>query len=125
MRSMETPYTTHQKAVSISSGVFLICLAILAYTNTWWPGILAAIGVSLAIKEALRGRIYDMLQSLFIFGGLFVVFYFMADWAVLVPVLFTIAGIWIITRELLTREKKVGKEATHEAVLEEKENEGK
>lgn len=122
---MEKPYTTHKKAVSISTGVFLICLAILAYTDSWWPGILAAIGVSLAIKEALRGRFYDMVQSLVIFGSLFVVFHFRADWAVLVPVLFTVAGIWIITRELLTSEKKVGKEAIDEAVLEEKENEGK
>lgn len=118
--------TSHRKAVSISAGVFLICLAVLSLTGYWWPGILLAIGIFAALKEFLRGRYYDLLLSILIFGGLFAVFTLNAGWAVIVPVLFTIGGIWILFRELTTREKKVGRDVVNEvaqSILEEEEDE--
>lgn len=103
---MSQPIVTHQRANSISSGVFLISLGILFYTNQWWPGILAALAVTLGVKDTLRGRYYDLALSVLIFGGLFVFFTFSPRWSVAVPVLFTLAGIWLIFRELFVRKER-------------------
>jgi len=103
---MSQPLTTHQRANSISTGIFLISLGILFYTNYWWPGILLALAVTVGVKEYLRGRIYDLVLSVVILGGLFVFFYFSPNWSVAVPVLFTIAGIWIIFREYFVRKPR-------------------
>jgi len=109
---MTQPITTHQRASSIASGIFLISLGILFYTNYWWPGILLALAVTIAVKDFLRGRPYDLALSVIIFGGLFIFFYFSPKWSVAVPVLFTIAGIWIIFREFFLPKKRIGEDAT-------------
>jgi len=108
---MSIPITTHKKASSIASGIFLISLGILFYTNYWWPGILLALVVTVAVKDFLRGRYYDLALSTVILGGLFVFFYFSPNWSVAVPVLFTIAGIVIIFRELFQPKPRIGEDA--------------
>jgi hypothetical protein len=123
---MAIPIATHQRAVSVSGGVLLISLGILFYTNYWWPGILLALMATVGIKEILRGRYYDVVLSTAILGGLFLFFFFNSDWAVAVPVLFTIAGIWIIFREFFITQPRTGEEAVEDAsheVAEEEEHE--
>ncbi len=111
---MSSPVTTHSRANTIAAGVFLICLGFLFYTNWWWPGILLAIAVSTSIKDYLRGRIYDMVLSIAIFGGLFAFFYFNADMTVAVPVLLTLAGIFLIVRELYFRKPRTSEDRTED-----------
>ncbi len=112
---MSKPLVPHHKAVSIAGGVLLISIGILFYTNFWWPGILLALMATVGIKEALRGRYYDMALSVAIFGGLFLFFFLNTSWSVAVPVLFTVAGIWIIFREFLSTQKRTGDEAAEDA----------
>lgn len=107
---MSKPIATHRHANSISAGVFLISLGILFYTKAWWPGILLALLVSIGIKDYLRGRIYDLFLSIFVLGGLFIFFFFNAEWFVTIPVLLTVGGIWIIFRELFVRKERMGEE---------------
>ena len=41
---------------SISSGIFLIGLGVLAYSGWWWPGILLVVGLSSSAALIMRGK---------------------------------------------------------------------
>ena|SRR5579871_716496 len=90
-----------RRAKAISVALFLIGLAILAYLKAWWPGIMLAIGIPLALKQYLLGRHWDMGVTLFVFIGVFVTVQFNISWEVLLPVLFALGGIYILFREFL------------------------
>jgi|HubBroStandDraft_4_1064222.scaffolds.fasta_scaffold280370_2 hypothetical protein len=90
-----------RRAQALSVALFLIGLAIVAYFNAWWPGIMLAVGIPLALKQYLLGRHYDMSVTLFVFIGVFVTVRFNIAWEVLLPVLFALGGIYILFREYL------------------------
>lgn len=96
---MAEPILSKRKSDALSNGVFLISLGILFYTNSWWPGILLAIWAALALRQYLTGRLYDLAISSFILIGLFLITVLKLDWAVLMPILFVVGGIYIIFRE--------------------------
>lgn len=93
-----------RKADAISNGIFLICLGILVYTNAWWPGILLALWATLATRQFLTNRLYDLLWSTVLLVGLFLVTIFDLNWSVLVPVLLVLGGIHLIFREYCAAE---------------------
>ena len=88
-----------RKAHALSFALFLVGLAILTLTKSWWPSIMLAIGLPLALRQYLFGRIYDMIVSLVIFVGVYITVQFQIKWDILLPVLFTIGGIYIFFRE--------------------------
>lgn len=97
---MAEPLLSKGKADAISNGIFLICLGILLYSSErWWPGILLAIWASLALRQYLTGRIFDLAVSSFILLGLFLATAFEISWSTLMPVLFVIGGIYLVLRE--------------------------
>jgi hypothetical protein len=96
---MSAPILSKRKSDAIANGAFLISLGILFYTNAWWPGILLAIWVTLALRQYFTGRMYDLAISTFILVGLFLITLLKLDWAILMPVLFVVGGIYIIFRE--------------------------
>lgn len=111
---MGLPLTTQKRADTVSLGIFLIGLGMIIYLDSWWPGILLAIGASLVIRQFLRGRDYDMVISTIVFGGLFSYFYFKVDWANVMAVLFTVGGIYLIFREYFVTKQRVGREQIEE-----------
>lgn len=111
---MSLPILPKRKADAISNGVFLIALGMLFYTNYWWPGILAAIWASIGLRQFLTGRIYDLCISTIILLGLFVITAFDFEWAVLLPVLFIIGGIYIIFREYFFADGPDGEDKSQE-----------
>lgn len=115
---MTKPITSHRRADAISLGIFFIGLGIISYLNTWWPQILLVIGASLALRQYLRNRFYDMGLSFFIFGGLFIVYFFNTSWDILMPILFTIGGIYIIFREYFVTKERIGENKVEEAAEE-------
>ena len=90
-----------KKAKRFAFALFLIGLAILSYIGIWWPGIMLAIGIPLAIKQYLLGKRYDVAITLFVFVGVFVTVQYEIEWKILLPVLFTVGGIYILCRDLL------------------------
>ena len=96
---MSKPLMAKGKIDAISTGAFLICLGILFYANLWWPGILVAIWVHLALKQYLSGRIFDLIVSSFVLLGLTFIAFSGIDWAVVLPVMFVVGGIYLIFRE--------------------------
>ena len=105
---MSAPKTSKRRAEATFTGLFLISLAILIFTNSIWPGILLAVGGPLALKQFLRGRPYDAGLTLTIFGGLFVFTAIQWDWSLVAPVVLTLAGIFTLFREYFTPRRRVG-----------------
>jgi hypothetical protein len=97
-------YMSKKKADAISNGVFLIGLGILVYTNYWWPGILIPLWATLALRQALTGRFYDLIIATIILLGLFLLTFFNLNWMIIVPVLLILGGIHIIFREYCVAE---------------------
>ena len=91
--------TSLRRAQGISSALCLMGLAIVAYLHAWWPGIMLAIGLPLALRQFLLGRNYDMWVSLVIFCGVFIISQFDISWDLILPVLFAVGGIYILFRE--------------------------
>ena len=96
---MAHPLVSQKRSKSISSALFLVCLAIISFTTNWWPGILLAVGIPIALRQFLMGRFYDMFLTLVIFIGAFIVAGYDISWDVLLPVVFTISAIYIVVRE--------------------------
>ncbi|NNM44179.1 MAG: hypothetical protein HKM07_07540 [Chlamydiae bacterium] len=94
-----------KKAKMITAALFVLGLAILTYTKSWWPGIMLAFGLPLALRQYFLGRHYDMGVSLFVFIGVFVTVQFDISWEILLPVLFTLGGIYIFFREFIESEE--------------------
>lgn len=100
-----------RRAKAMSVALFLVGLGIVTYFGAWWPGIMLAIGIPLAMRQALLGRQYDMGISLFVFIGVFVTVQFKISWEVLLPILFAIGGIYILFREFLeSKEETIAEE---------------
>ena len=96
---MHHPLTSKKKAHAISTALFLLGLAILIFTDAWWPGIMLAIGIPLALRQYLLGRSYDMGITLLVFVGTFITVAFDITWRVFLPILFTIGAIYVLFRE--------------------------
>ena len=98
---MPQPIVCLKKAKGFAFVLFLAGLIILSYTGVWWPGIMIAIGLPLALKQYLAGKRYDVAITLFVFIGVFVTVAFDIQWQILLPVLFTVGGIYILCRDFL------------------------
>lgn len=91
----------HKKAKQIAFALFLVGIVFLSLQGDWWPGIMLAIGIPLAVKQFFLGKRYDVAVTAFVFLGVFVTVQFEIEWKVFLPVLFTIGGIYILFRDLL------------------------
>lgn len=88
-----------RKAEAISNGLALICLAVLFWSNFWWPGILLGILVWIGSRQYFTGRYWDLMITAVILISLFLVTLFNIDLSALVPILFILGGIYIVFRE--------------------------
>lgn len=104
------------RAETISNGAFLVALGVLFATEYWWPGILLAIWVALAIREYLSGRYYDLAITSIILLGLFAFTFFQWGWSIILPILFIIGGIYIIFREYFYGEDSNGEDKSQEII---------
>lgn len=66
------PYTRVDGAKT--GAIFLIGMAILFFTGTFWPGILALVGITGAINEFSKGRPRNAIQSLVMLVGMAILF---------------------------------------------------
>ena len=98
---MPHPLTSRRRAHRFSTALFLVGLAVLIYTNLWWPGIMLVIGLPMALRQFLLGRKYDMIVSLAVFVGTFVTIEYDISWQIFLPVLLTLGAIYMFLREML------------------------
>ena len=57
------------------------------------------IGIPLALRQYLLGKRFDMIISLIVFIGAFVTVQFNIRWDIVLPVLFTLGGIYVFFKE--------------------------
>ena len=74
------------------------------------------VGIPFAFRQYLLGRTYDMIVSLVVFLGVFITVQFQITWNVLLPVLFTLGGLYVFFREFF------GPKDITEADIEENQN---
>ncbi len=96
---MSHPLISKKRSKAITSALFLIGLAILIFLDRYWPGIMVVIGLPLALKQLFDGRFQDMVLTLCVFIGFFIVAQFNISWKILIPIFFTMAAIYILCRE--------------------------
>lgn len=96
---MAHPITSKKRAQTLSTVLFLLGLAILIFTEAWWPGIMLVVGLPLALRQYLMGRTYDMAVSLLVFVGTYVTVAYDISWRVFLPSLLTLGAIYILIRE--------------------------
>ncbi len=96
---MAKPLIAKNKAKALSTALFLVGLAIILFLDAWWPGIMIVIGIPLALKQLLQGRLHDAAVSLFVFVGFFVIAQFNISWKILIPIFFIMAAIYILCKE--------------------------
>jgi hypothetical protein len=96
--------TSKKKAQALSTALFLLGIAVLIFTQVWWPGIMLAVGIPLALRQYLLGRPYDAVVTLVIFVGVFITVEFDISWQIFLPVLFTLGAIYILVREFCNPE---------------------
>ena len=108
------PILSKKRARVISTALFLIGIAILLFIDKWWPGIMLVVGIPLALKQFLQGRTTDMLLSLFVFVGFFIIAQFNISWRILIPILFVMAAVYLLCKEWV--------EGAAESEVEEEEN---
>ena len=96
---MAHPKVSYHRAKAISLALFLISVAVLLLMNNFWPGFLLAVGVPLAIRHYLLGRIYDMFLTLAIFGGAYIASGYDINWDILLPVILVVAAIYLLAKE--------------------------
>lgn len=120
---MAHPKTSKKKAILFAFLIFSALLVGITLTSYWWPGIMLLAGIPLACKQYLLGKIYDMSITLFVFLGAFVTIQFEIPWKYLLPILFTVGGLYILFRELfIEKETIVEKEEEHNKEIEEKDD---
>lgn len=81
----------------LALALFLLGLILITYLNTWWPAIMLVLGLPLALMQYIQKRYYDMWITLLVFVGVFITV--LIKWNVLLPVIFSIGGIYIFFRE--------------------------
>jgi len=92
-------FVSKHRAHALSMALFFVGLAIISFTDTWWPGILLGVGLPLAIRQLLLGRLYDCFVTLIIFAGIFSAFSFSIRKDLLLPIIFLVSALFIVVRE--------------------------
>ena len=88
-----------KRSKAITSALFLIGFAVLIFSDHYWPGIMVVIGLPLALKQFFDGRFQDMVLTLCVFIGFFIVAQFNISWKILIPIFFIMAAVYILCRE--------------------------
>lgn len=125
---MAKPITSRKKAQIFSFILFAIGIVILAVFGDWWPGIMLAFGLPIALREYLLGKRYDALVSLSVFSGVFITVEFNIPWDIILPIIFIIGGIHIFFRDFFKTDPETEvdeEEEIAQELMEEKEEEKK
>jgi hypothetical protein len=99
---------------SVANAVFISLsvgsLFYLVYHEIWWPSVLLALWLSLSARQLLTGRKCDFALTSAVLLSLYVTESFALDYALFVPVVLSITGVYILFRELFyggcTRKKE-------------------
>ena len=87
---MAKPLVSRYKADKLALAVVLLGLAILSYSESWWPGLALALGASLFVKRLFEGKYYEAILTMALFGAVFASVKYNTSW---ITALFLIAAL--------------------------------
>lgn len=91
---------------SISSGIFLIGLGVLAYSGWWWPGILLVVGLSSSAALIMRGKYVPALLTFGFFAVISLIVAADVPWRIFGPFILVAMGASIIFRSFTNQKDK-------------------
>jgi hypothetical protein len=97
---------SQKKARAFSLALFLLLLAAITYLDAWWPGIMLAIGLPIALRQGLVGKYTDMAITLVIFLGVFISVHFGLNGKRVAALLLFGGGLWLFFKEMAEEKKK-------------------
>jgi len=103
---MAKPLMRTNRAKALSTALFLVGMGVLFFFHSIWPAILLVIAIPLALRQFLLGRTQDAFVSISIFALFFFVANFNVSWKILAPILFVMAGIYILCKEWVKEEEE-------------------
>ena len=83
---------------SMSSGIFLIGLGVLAYSGWWWPGILLVVGLSSSAALIMRGKYVPALLTFGFFAVIPLLVTADIPWSILGPFILIAMGAVVIVK---------------------------
>lgn len=117
---MSNALMSKKRAAKICAALFFLFLIAIAVTQNWWPGIMLAVGLPLALRQYLMGRRYDMMVSLLVFVGTYITVEYEISWQVFLPILFSLGAIYVFFREMTEEETEPEQEEDQNHEFEEK-----
>ena len=115
---MRKQWVSKRRAQAYSLIVFFIGLGIISIIDNWWPSFALVIGISLAVRQILLRKFYEMCVSIIVFGGLFLTNHFKVTWKVVLPVIFFTSALFVLLREYvdtkLRSEDQFDEDSNHE-----------
>lgn len=96
---MRRQLTSMKRAKGFSLAAFLIGLGMMSLMDAWWPWFMLVLGISLALRQLLLRKFYEMTISLVIFSSVFAIEFWQFPWQVFGPVVLFTAALFILTRE--------------------------
>lgn len=103
---MRHPLVSKRKAQAVFTALFFIGLALLIFTDAWWPAIMLAVGIPLALRQYLLGRPYDTGITLLVFVGTFVTVEYDISWRIVLPFLFSIGALYTLIKEFIAPDEE-------------------
>jgi hypothetical protein len=98
---MTQPILCRRKATTISAALALAGLGITGLSGHWWPAVMLAAGLPLALRQYLLRKYYDVAITLFVFIGAFVTASMDISLELILPIIFITSGIYIFFRDYL------------------------
>ncbi len=85
---------------TVSGGVFLIGLGVLAYSGWWWPGIMFIMGLAASAELILRGKYLQALLALGFFTAVPLLVAVSIPWRIVGPLTLIALGAAAIIRSI-------------------------
>jgi len=101
---------SRKKADIAAFSVLVGAIVILVYMGKCWPYIFLAIGGSLALRQYLRKRYYDVGLTCAVFIGLFLTFFVDIQWNAIMPIILVLGAVTIFYREFVASRTRSGSE---------------
>ena len=92
---------SQRRSRGLSYSLMFVGFAVLAAFDAWWPSILLVIGIALALKNFLLGKLYEMTLSLIIFIGVYIGYRFQFKGEVALTVIFGLAATYFFLKEFI------------------------